>query len=71
LAQANEMFEKGRLKHPTLVFNAVQRKNKSYSYGGAYGYGYGYGYQTDYGNYFDEQEEKDSKSKWNPFRRNG
>ncbi len=70
LAQANEMFEKARLKHPTLVFNAVQRKNKSYSYGGAYGYGYGYGYQTDYGNYFDEKEESGSKSKWNPFRRN-
>lgn len=70
LAQANEMFEKGRLKHPTLVFNAVQRKNKSYAYGGAYGYGYGYGYQTDYGNYFDQKEEEDAKSKWNPFRRN-
>lgn len=70
LAQANEMFEKGRLKHPTLVFNAVQRSRKSYSYGGAYGYGYGYGYQTDYGNYFEEQEES-SKSRWNPFRRNG
>ena len=70
LAQANEMFEKGRLKHPTIVFNAVQRKKKSYAYGGAYGYGYGYGYQTDYGNYFDEKEEGRAKSKWNPFRRN-
>jgi capsular exopolysaccharide synthesis family protein len=70
LAQANEMFEKKRLKHPVLVFNAVQRKNKSYAYGGAYGYGYGYGYQTDYGNYFDEKEEGRAKSKWNPFRRN-
>ncbi|MGB6037409.1 MAG: polysaccharide biosynthesis tyrosine autokinase [Cryomorphaceae bacterium] len=70
LAQANEMFEKGRLKHPTIVFNAVQRKNKSYAYGGAYGYGYGYGYQTDYGNYFDEKEEGRAKSKWNPLRRN-
>lgn len=66
LAQANEMFEKGRLKHPAIVFNAVKRKNKSY----AYGYGYGYGYQTDYGNYFDEKEEEGSKSRWNPFRRN-
>ncbi|MFT4770432.1 MAG: tyrosine-protein kinase Etk/Wzc [Cryomorphaceae bacterium] len=70
LSQANEMFEKGRLKHPAIVFNAVQRKNKSYAYGGAYGYGYGYGYQTDYGNYFDEKEVKGSKPKWNPFRRN-
>ncbi|MEM9052619.1 MAG: polysaccharide biosynthesis tyrosine autokinase [Bacteroidota bacterium] len=69
LVQANEMFEKNRLKHPAIVFNAVQRKNKSYAYGGAYGYGYGYGYQTDYGNYFDEKKDR-SKPKWNPFKKN-
>ncbi|MCH2213908.1 MAG: polysaccharide biosynthesis tyrosine autokinase [Flavobacteriales bacterium] len=69
LIQANEMFEKERLMHPAIVFNAVQRKNKSYAYGGAYGYGYGYGYQTDYGNYFDEKKDA-NKSKWNPFKNN-
>jgi capsular exopolysaccharide synthesis family protein len=68
LAQANEMFEKGRLKHPAIVFNAVMRKNRGNGY--AYGYGYGYGYQSDYGNYFDESEDRSAKSKWNPFRRN-
>jgi len=69
LIQANEMFEKDRLKHPAIIFNAVQRKNKSYAYGGAYGYGYGYGYQTDYGNYFDEKKER-MKPGWNPFKKN-
>lgn len=71
LAQANELFEKGRLKHPTIVFNAVQQRSKSYAYAGAYGYGYGYGYRGDYGNYFDEDESDSLKSRWKRFRKNG
>jgi Mrp family chromosome partitioning ATPase len=71
LAQANELFEKGRLNHPVIVFNAVQRRSKTYAYAGAYGYGYGYGYRADYGNYFDEDESNGLKSWWNRLRKNG
>jgi capsular exopolysaccharide synthesis family protein len=71
LVQANELFEKGRLQHPAIIFNAVQRRNKSYSYAGGYGYGYGYGYGSDYGNYFDEEEDSGLKSWWKRFRNNG
>lgn len=71
LVQANELFEKGRLQHTAIIFNAVQRRNKSYSYAGGYGYGYGYGYGSDYGNYFDEEEDSGLKSWWKRFRNNG
>jgi len=70
LVQANELFEKGRLKHPAIVFNAVQQRSNSYAYAGAYGYGYGY--RGDYGNYFDEEEKpRGLKSRLKRFRKNG
>ncbi len=62
ITQANELFEKERLKHPAVVYNAARNKGRTYAYSGAYGYGYGYGYQADYGNYFDEKKE--NKSGW-------
>ncbi len=63
LMQANELYEKGQLKHVGIVFNAAKRRSTAYGYSSGYGYGYGYVYGTDYGNYFDDNDSSASRVK--------
>jgi capsular exopolysaccharide synthesis family protein len=61
LAQVNDLYKKNQLKNLSIVFNAIRKRPGAYGYNAGYGYGYGgYAYGSDYGNYFDDEEQEKS-----------
>jgi len=61
LGQVNDLYKKKQLKNLSIIFNAIRKRPGAYGYNAGYGYGYGsYAYGSDYGNYFDDEEQKGS-----------
>lgn len=58
LAQVNDLYKKNQLKKLSIIFNAIRKRPGAYGYNAGYGYGYGgYAYGSDYGNYFDDEDQ--------------
>ncbi len=57
LQHVNELYQMGQLESVAIVFNAVRKKRSGYGARTGYGYGYGYVYGSEYGNYFDDDQE--------------
>ena len=73
LQQINQLCEMEQINNVAIIFNAVRKKHGGYGgYGGkaGYGYGYGYVYGSEYGNYFEDGDQKPGGIK-NWFKRFG
>ena len=70
LQHINGLYESGQLKNVAIIFNAVRHSRTGYGNRSGYGYGYGYVYGSEYGTYFEDEEQDGGRfKKW--FKRFG